>query len=1312
MNHLFRTIRTPFAAAMLLAFSCFPVSSRLACAQAPAAGRVAEESPAAATQSEKPIKALLVTGGCCHDYDRQKLIIPKGLSQRANIQWTVIQQGGSTTNTKIPLYEDPNWAEGFDVVVHNECFAGVADPEWAEVILAPHRAGTPAVLIHCAMHCYRVGSDAWFEFCGVRSPGHGPHYPFRVENIAPEHPVMQGFGAGWDVPKGELYHVPHLFSTATPLGQAIRKSDGQPQVCVWTNQYHKARVFATTIGHYNETMAQPVYLDMLTRGLLWAVHGEQAPAIQPTGEDQHQEVLALVNIPKPGAADQQLDNPCCGDDDLLRGKPATASSEETAKNNFAKNAVDGLLNTRWCANGPAKGESLVVDLQSSQEVASLRIHWEQEGTVYRYQVLGSDDGQHWRTIVDASQNEQKQRIVSHRLDAQRVRYLKVEFLGTSSGSWGSIWEVEAYAGELPALPASVAAASGPAATTADVKAPADFDVRMFAAPPQVGYPVCITTGAQGEVFVGVDEQGSLGKESGRGRVLRCLDIDGDGVADRVNTFATMDHPRGLHFDNGKLWVLHPPLLTLFEDLDGDGEADREQVLVTGLSTDQVAKRGADHTTNGIRMGIDGWIYIAVGDFGFTEATGSDGTRLARRGGGIVRVRPDGTELEVFSWGQRNILDVCIDPYLNMFTRDNTNDGGGWDIRVTHILQGADYGYPSKYLHYADETMPPLADYGGGSGCGAMYVFEPRWPREYGQAAYTCDWGTSKVYRHRLPEAGPSYLADQDVFLDLPRPTDIEMDASGRMFVSSWKRGGFSYSDENVGFVAQLTPREFLPKPFPILADVTDHALVELLRDGATARTIPAQHELLRRGAEPQRADLLRGLCDDAAAPLAGRVAALFTLKQLLGTESHDYLSQVSAAVPELRAFALRALTDRRSQLAYVPVESYVRALTDDNPRVRGQALIGLKRLADCGAIEDVATVAQHVLPLSVIRDASGEERVNVVSHKLGDVDRVLPHLAMQTLIALQAGDACLQALDSPHRSGALRTLRNMHLPVVIDGVLARLEATSSTTAELSESERVELLDLLARLYYREGEYLTGDWWGTRPDTSGPYYDRQRWSQSSRIANVLIRAGRSESTAVVDAVQESIKRYKISLGAGEQPVKMKAEEQQAIAIIKADPNNPNLVGNMKAADVIARVLAQDGDAERGQAYFVSQSCGACHTSEAGQTPKGPHLVDIGKRYKKAELLESLLMPSAKLAQGFETWSFLTVDGRVQTGFVVTESAETVTIRQNDGVAIEIVQSEIETRKRQEISMMPEGVVDSLTAGQIADLIAYLQSLKSQ
>ena len=113
------------------------------------------------------------------------------------------------------------------------------------------------------------------------------------------------------------------------------------------------------------------------------------------------------------------------------------------------------------------------------------------------------------------------------------------------------------------------------------------------------------------------------------------------------------------------------------------------------------------------MGIDGWLYIAVGDFGMTNSTGTDGRTITLRGGGVARVRPDGTELEIYSYHTRNHCDVAIDPYLDMFVRDNTNDGKGWNIRLHHFTNLSEHGYPRLYQNFADEAVKPLLDLGGG-----------------------------------------------------------------------------------------------------------------------------------------------------------------------------------------------------------------------------------------------------------------------------------------------------------------------------------------------------------------------------------------------------------------------------------------------------------------------------------------------------------------------------------------------------------------------------------------------------------------------
>jgi putative heme-binding domain-containing protein len=108
-------------------------------------------------------------------------------------------------------------------------------------------------------------------------------------------------------------------------------------------------------------------------------------------------------------------------------------------------------------------------------------------------------------------------------------------------------------------------------------------------------------------------------------------------------------------------------------------------------------------------------------------------------------------------------------------------------------------------------------------------------------------------------------------------------------------------------------------------------------------------------------------------------------------------------------------------------------------------------------------------------------------------------------------------------------------------------------------------------------------------------------------------------------------------------------------------------------------------------------------------KGPHLVGIGKRYSTAELAESILKPSEKIAQGYEAYSFEMANGKTYTGFVVSTSARTLRIREGTGMQHELTLAQIESQVIQKQSIMPEGLVNNLTPEELADLIAYLQSL---
>jgi hypothetical protein len=236
-----------------------------------------------AATSPKPLKALLVIGGCCHDYAAQKDILKEGLEKRLNVTIDIAYSADKNTSPALPILGNPDYAKGYDVVIHDECAADIKDPALIAGVLTPHRAGIPGVNLHCAMHCYRIGPPAtpaeagseraaWFDYLGLQSSGHGPKLPIVISfSAGKSNAIVRGF-AEWTTGNEELYNNVQVLPTATVLarGKQVVKEKENDFAVVWTNNYRGTRVFSTTIGHQNETVADARYLDLVARGLLWA----------------------------------------------------------------------------------------------------------------------------------------------------------------------------------------------------------------------------------------------------------------------------------------------------------------------------------------------------------------------------------------------------------------------------------------------------------------------------------------------------------------------------------------------------------------------------------------------------------------------------------------------------------------------------------------------------------------------------------------------------------------------------------------------------------------------------------------------------------------------------------------------------------------------------------------------------------------------------------------------------------------------------------------------------------------------------------
>ncbi len=220
----------------------------------------------------EPVKILLITGGCCHDYEYQTNALKTAFKDhKVEVNWKVVNEGGNGTEAEIDLYDDPNWAKDFDVVIHNECFANTKSEAYIRKITEVHKSGVNAVVIHCAMHTYRASQlDDWREFLGVTSRKHDHQSKYPVKVVSQDHPIMKGFPQDWVTPMDELYIIETLWPTAQPLATSVSEKDGSSNPCFWTNEFGKSRVFGTTYGHSNETFAEKPFQLAIVRGTLWA----------------------------------------------------------------------------------------------------------------------------------------------------------------------------------------------------------------------------------------------------------------------------------------------------------------------------------------------------------------------------------------------------------------------------------------------------------------------------------------------------------------------------------------------------------------------------------------------------------------------------------------------------------------------------------------------------------------------------------------------------------------------------------------------------------------------------------------------------------------------------------------------------------------------------------------------------------------------------------------------------------------------------------------------------------------------------------
>ena len=164
-----------------------------------------------------------------------------------------------------------------------------------------------------------------------------------------------------------------------------------------------------------------------------------------------------------------------------------------------------------------------------------------------------------------------------------------------------------------------------------------------------------------------------------------------------------------------------------------------------------------------------------------------------------------------------------------------------------------------------------------------------------------------------------------------------------------------------------------------------------------------------------------------------------------------------------------------------------------------------------------------------------------------------------------------------------------------------------------------------------------------------------------------------------------------------------------AIAKRDASGENTYSMPQLVEnVLQSKVMKSATAERGRQLIERTKCLDCHKFGTVGQGVGPDLTTVRSRFRPIEILESIVEPSKVISDQYKAATIATIDGKVYDGMPIVSDGSALVLLLSNGTKVTIPKSEIDGRKDSSVSVMPEGLINSLSYQEIADLLALFDS----